>query len=308
MVTVHPSRYSTSNVEQPKRLVVVHTAESGESDASLNALLAMIQTPGTNVVPGSNPPRYFGACYHAFADADTEGYIQVCDGSKGPYANGGANKFAWSICIPGRANQTREQWLDEQSRKQIKGVARFIVDRAIPDGIPLVKVNGAQMAAGAKGYCGHADVRDAWHQTDHYDPGPNFPWELLADEIAALTSPPPPNGDVMTPDRRILWDSRDFGNPIKAGTPIPLPIDGAGTHKAVTLKVAVIQPAQTGYLTFGKDERTGNDIPDVNIVEAGVAASDTTVVPLSDVLGGKGVAFSCNADAHIQVTLLAFND
>jgi len=106
----------------------------------------------------------------------------------------------------------------------------------------------------------------------------------------------------MTPDRRILWDSRTFGDPIPAGNPIPLPIGGAGTHKAVTLKVNVIAPETTGYLTFGED------IPDVNVTQAGITAGDTTVVPLKTIGTERGVTFSCNTRAHIQVVLLAWND
>jgi hypothetical protein len=295
-MAVATNRYSTSNVEQPKRLICVHTSETGET--SLANLLALIEKPGTAIVPGSNPPRTFGSCYHAFADASTEGYVQVLPGSAGPYANGGANKFTWSICIPGRAGQTRDEWLDSVSRRQIKGVARFIVDKGRDDGIPLVKLTPAQMVAGEKGYCGHIDVTNAWHQTNHWDPGPNFPWDVLAQDIAELTTP----GDIMTPDRRILWDSRTFGDPIPAGNPIPLPIDGAGSHKACTLTVVVIQPETTGYLTFGED------IPDVPIPQAGVNAANTTTVPLRTIGTGRGVAFSCNTRAHIQISLLAWND
>ena len=101
----------------------------------------------------------------------------------------------------------------------------------------------------------------------------------------------------MIPDRRVLWDSRDFGGPIPAGNPIPLPIAGAATHTAATLKISVIQPAGDGYLTCG------DGIADVNF-KAGITQSDATVVPLVD----GGIAFSLTQAAHVQVSLLAFND
>lgn len=119
--------------------------------------------------------------------------------------------------------------------------------------------------------------------------------------LPGTTPPPPTNGDVMTPDRRVLWDSRTFGGPVPAGNPIPLPIDGAGTHKAVTVKFTVVDPAANGYLTCG------DDVADVNFTK-GVTQSDTTVVPLTIIGTGRGIAFSCTAAAHIVCSLLAFND
>lgn len=35
----------------------------------------------------------------------------------------------------------------------------------------------ADLKAGRRGICGHVDVTDAWHQSDHDDPGPWFPWD-----------------------------------------------------------------------------------------------------------------------------------
>ena len=35
----------------------------------------------------------------------------------------------------------------------------------------------ADLKAGKRGVCGHTDVTDAWHQSDHDDPGPWFPWD-----------------------------------------------------------------------------------------------------------------------------------
>lgn len=147
----------------------------------------------------------------------------------------------------------------------------------------------------------HWQVVELPNSRRNYDPAKHHP--LPTFPLPGDTTPPPPTtGDIMTPDRRILWDSRTFGDPIPAGNPIPLPIDGAGTHKAVTVRFAVIAPEATGYLTCG------GDIPDVNIVEAGQTATGTTVVPLQTIGTGRGIAFSCLTKAHIQVTLLAFND
>ena len=145
----------------------------------------------------------------------------------------------------------------------------------------------------------HWQVVELPNSRQNYDPAKHHPlpvWPLPGDPT------PPTTEETMTPDRRILWDSRKFGGPIPAGNPIPLPIDGAAGHKAVSLRFTVITPKTTGYLTCG------DDLADVNIVEAGVTAADTTIVPLQTIGAGRGVAFSCNTEAHIQVALLAFHD
>jgi hypothetical protein len=42
--------------------------------------------------------------------------------------------------------------------------------------IPDERPTPAQMRDGAKGIVGHGDVTETWHQGDHTDPGPDFPW------------------------------------------------------------------------------------------------------------------------------------
>ena len=281
-MTVHPSRYSTTAVQQPKRLIVVHTSESG--DGSMQNLINIMATPGTQTVPGSNPPRLFGSAYHAVADGTTGDYVQLLPGSAGPYANGGANKFAWSICCPGRASQTRDEWLDPMSRGQIKAVAKFIVDKAKADGIPLERVSPPQMIDGAKGYCGHVDVTYTWHQSTHTDPGPNFPWDVLADDIRALTNPIPPipqppmeDGMIpLNPPARV-YDSRQ-STPFAAGETREIPVSMGG--RAAALNITVTAPQAKGHVTVWTD----GDVPPTSNVnfDAGETIANHAIVALAN--------------------------
>ena len=74
--------------------------------------------------------------------------------------------------------------------------------------VPMVRLGPAQLLAGQRGICSHLDVSQAWHQTDHHDPGTTFPWArfmaLVTDTAptpapsSAPTPPPaPPTGDDM---------------------------------------------------------------------------------------------------------------
>lgn len=184
---VHPSRYSTSGVVLAKTLVVIHTSESPPTSAQ--SLLNAFERPGDRLIAGSNPPRYYGASYHAITMGDST-YRQVLGADCGPFAGPPRNKDAWHICMPGYANSTRAEWLTGMRREHIRGVARFLVDKAAGHPFPLVRIGPSELTAGGRGYCGHIDLR-VYGQTDHYDPGPQFPWDVLAEDIRAMTQPDP---------------------------------------------------------------------------------------------------------------------
>lgn len=185
---LHKDRYSTSGVQTRKNGVVVHDSESG--DGSGPVLIELLKRPGDRQLPGTNPPRFYGSGYAAVTDGNG-GYIEIADATAGPYHAPPLNKTWWSICIPGRASQTHDEWLDQLSYNHIRGVAKYIVDKSKIDGFPLHKLDSHGLLAGDRGYCGHADVSNAWGQTDHTDPGRNFPWDVLAAEIAKLAAPTP---------------------------------------------------------------------------------------------------------------------
>lgn len=222
---LHPDRYSTSNVALTKHGVVVHDSESG--DGTHDVLLRLLQSPGDRLILGSSPPRWYGAGYHAISNG-VGGWTAVADATAGPFAAPPRNKDFWHVCMPGRAAQTREEWLDPISRNHILGVAKFIVSVHRHDGIPLYRLSSSQLLAGDRGYCGHAEVSNAWGQTDHTDPGRTFPWDVLAgyiDSLAAPLPPPPPaseeddfmnryivvgDGTNKAKPERYLYDGIDF--------------------------------------------------------------------------------------------------
>ena len=62
--------------------------------------------------------------------------------------------------------------------------------------IPPVHLTVAQLKAGRKGFVGHVDVSNAYHQSDHDDPGPNFPWDYYLGLVRANLE----EDEDMTPD------------------------------------------------------------------------------------------------------------
>jgi hypothetical protein len=186
---VHPDRYSLSNVVSAKNGVVIHTSESG--DNSLPSLVAFMGRPGDRPVEGSNPPRMYGSSYHAIADGMAGSYVMMQDHRRGPFSAPPLNKNWWHIVCPGRAAQTRAEWLDQMSRGQIRGCAQFIVDAWQRDTFELRHLSPAEVKAGGKGVIGHRDVTYAFQISGgHTDPGPEFPWDVLFDDVARLLRNP----------------------------------------------------------------------------------------------------------------------
>lgn len=68
------------------------------------------------------------------------------------------------------------RWADDYHEAMLVLAAGLVREVAARYGIPLVKLSSADLLAGKRGICGHIDVTNAWHQTTHTDPGPDFPW------------------------------------------------------------------------------------------------------------------------------------
>jgi hypothetical protein len=194
-VIVHPDRWNTTLVTR-KLGVVVHTSESG--DTSYESLRRFVEMPGDRLT--SNGSRY-GSSYHALTrNDDACTFDEMLGDDAAPFSAPPVNATFLHICIPGRAAQSRDEWLDAPSRSGVRAVAKYVVAKAAVHGFPLERLTSADLVAGRGGYCGHVDVTWAWRLSNHTDPGSYFPWDVLAADIAELTAPPtPPEDDMPAP-------------------------------------------------------------------------------------------------------------
>lgn len=183
---VHPDRTGASRTG-PYRLLVVHTSEGSEGPTSAENLCSFMTLPGDRTDP-TDGSRY-GASYHYVTDTDR--VFPATPDNIVAYAAAGANNDGIHICMPGKAAQTRDQWLDTVSRAYIRQLAAVMVDKGREHHIPLRPLAVIQIVAGQTGYCGHVDISNAYHRSTHTDPGSAFPWDVLADDIAELTEPEP---------------------------------------------------------------------------------------------------------------------
>lgn len=133
------------------------------------------------------------ASYNAITDTDS--IINEVPDNYRPYAAGGGNIVWLHVCMPGKAAQTREQWLDTNSRLFIRRCAEYVYDKSVQYAFPLRRLTVDMVRAGVMGYCAHWDVSLAFLKSTHTDVGRNFPWDAFngdLEEIVAKNTVWPP--------------------------------------------------------------------------------------------------------------------
>ena len=107
--------------------------------------------------------------------------------------------------IAGHPDLTRAEWLSGDRWKACLNCAAETRAQALRWELPIVRLSVADLDAGRRGICGHFDVSQAWHQSDHWDPGPNFPWDDFMGEVDRKQGhpSPPSKDDDMNRDETI---------------------------------------------------------------------------------------------------------
>lgn len=108
--------------------------------------------------------------------------IEICadGGSAGSYRRHPEHRYS------------REQWLSPQVWPAVVRAAALTRELCRRHGIPIVRLSAADVRAGRRGICGHVDVSNAFHQSDHDDPGPDFPWDRFMALVREETPHPKP--------------------------------------------------------------------------------------------------------------------
>lgn len=152
------------------RAVVIHDMESSESTNTAEAAASMCAHWDADV------------SWHYAVDVDS--VVQSVHESDTAWHAERANSDTIGIEHAGRAAQGRTDWLDNYSLTMLKEVsAPLVADICKRYGIPPVKIDHHGYAAGQKGIMGHIDVtnwekENGYPNAGHWDPGPNFPWDL----------------------------------------------------------------------------------------------------------------------------------
>lgn len=149
--------------------------------------------------------------YHLIRALAGPGARLVPDSRQAWAAMSAGNRIGLHICIEGYARWTRADWL-AKGRDGLEGMARDIAHWANTYAIPLVKLGPADVKAGRKGVCTHHDISLAFRETDHTDPGPGFPLDLVIARAVELNSGGSTMSDPYARDARAqLTGSTELG-------------------------------------------------------------------------------------------------
>lgn len=170
----------SSNRTGKPTIVIVHT---GEGILNRNDMAAFLE-------------RTAGISAHATSDAGGVAAPLVSYDRAAWAAGPTGNNRGLQIELCAFAVMTRDQWLSRNDvtvwipwlnanrvirspYSMLQHTANWTRAVANQYGIPLTKLSASDLRAGKAGICGHADVSAAWGESDHTDPGSNFPWDVF---------------------------------------------------------------------------------------------------------------------------------
>jgi hypothetical protein len=169
--------------------VVVHTSEGSTDQLGLAAYLA-------------NPSNQVS--YHCVYDnkGDPNIIVECVRRNNKSWSAMQAND--WGVhgccCTPNGASAgwSRNDWLAHPT--MLEKCKRWIAEECAFYGIPMVKVNANDISAGRLGVCGHGDCSAAGAGGSHFDPGNNFPWDVV------LGGTPSEEDDLTPEEHQMLVD------------------------------------------------------------------------------------------------------
>lgn len=168
-----PNFDNSGDYDRLSRWVVLHTMETAEGNSIAESI-------GGNWF--TNPDAQASAHYCVDNDSVVQG---VNEGDYAWASGPTGNYLGIQIEMAGRASQSRAEWLDDYSRAMLERVAALTADICTRQGIPVRVLTDEQVAAGEPGITTHAALARVFRETNHTDPGPNFPLDYFMERVRA---------------------------------------------------------------------------------------------------------------------------
>ncbi len=169
-------RESPNRTAAPGRsitVVVIHTMEIAEREGAAEACAEWFANPESEVSA------------HYCVDADTT--IQCVREEDIAWHARGGNANSIGIELAGFAGQTAREWDDAYSRAVLARGAHLTAEVCARQMVPIRRLRAPDLLAGKGGITGHADVSTAFHRSDHWDPGPDYPWARFLRAVRGST-------------------------------------------------------------------------------------------------------------------------
>jgi hypothetical protein len=154
------------------RLAVIHTAEGSTSYQSLGSYFAGSSSGVSSHTGIDDTPNTVGEYVHRGDKAWTQ-------------ANANPYSVASELCA--FAAWDRPTWLAHP--QMLANTTAWLQEECAAFGIPFVRIGADAAQSGGRGVCGHVDLGQAGG--GHWDPGPDFPWDV----VMGGTAPPAPDDE-----------------------------------------------------------------------------------------------------------------
>ena len=152
------------------RLIVIHSMEAPEKGDTAEEIAKFFQ----------NPPKPASA--HLCIDNNSIVRCVLDDHIAGGAP--GANEDGIQLELAGYAKQTEAEWLDEYGLQLLDNAANAAAQFCLKFDIPVRRLTNEELAdLKSRGFVSHAQVSEVFKRSDHWDPGPGFPWKFFLDKV-----------------------------------------------------------------------------------------------------------------------------
>lgn len=177
-----PAAHDSGAGNMPLTRVVMHCTVSPCRPGGARDIAAYFRSPNSG-----------GSAHYIVDPGDT---VQVVYDSRiAWHAPPNSHSIGVELCDPMSGSGAR--WNDADHQAMLKRAAKLVAQLCLAYDVPIRRLDVADLKAGRKGICGHADVSDAFKQSSHWDPGPAFPWEqfmrYVRREAERFTAQPVPD-------------------------------------------------------------------------------------------------------------------
>lgn len=174
----------SSGANAPVHRVVIHATAPG-----LGGIHASDNGEARNTAHYFQSPTSGGSAHYIEDGSDEEHCVH--DAAIAWHAPPNTGSIGIEICA--EAHYDAAQWGTNEVKACMEKAAARCAELCHRFGLPVVHLHAADLLAGKRGIAGHVDVSQAWHMSDHTDPGPNFPWSYFLARVEAHmgTAPAP---------------------------------------------------------------------------------------------------------------------